>query len=56
MPSTTTKPPAPSTCTSTCGPTSSSTGCARVRKAPYLRGWTLYTDGEPPYDVDPAGT
>src|SRR4051794_41703482 len=24
-------------------------------KAPYLRGWTLYTDGEPPYDVDPAG-
>ncbi len=25
------------------------------RKAPYLRGWTLHTDGEPPYDVDPAG-
>ena len=24
-------------------------------KAPYLRGWTLYTDGEPPYDVDPEG-
>ena len=24
-------------------------------KAPYLRGWTLYTEGEPPYDVDPAG-
>jgi predicted TIM-barrel fold metal-dependent hydrolase len=24
-------------------------------KAPYLRGWTLYTDGEPPYEVDPAG-
>jgi predicted TIM-barrel fold metal-dependent hydrolase len=24
-------------------------------KAPYLRGWTLHTDGEPPYDVDPAG-
>jgi predicted TIM-barrel fold metal-dependent hydrolase len=23
--------------------------------APYLRGWTLHTDGEPPYDVDPAG-
>jgi hypothetical protein len=23
-------------------------------KAPYLRGWTLHTDGEPPYDVDPA--
>lgn len=22
-------------------------------KAPYLRGWTLHTDGEPPYDVDP---
>ena len=21
-------------------------------RAPYLRGWTLYTDGEPPYDVD----
>ncbi|MET0998870.1 MAG: amidohydrolase [Marmoricola sp.] len=24
-------------------------------RAPYLRGWTLYTDGEPPYDVDPEG-
>jgi len=24
-------------------------------KAPYLRDWTLHTDGEPPYDVDPAG-
>jgi Amidohydrolase len=24
-------------------------------RAPYLRGWTLYTDGEPPYDVDAAG-
>ena len=24
-------------------------------RAPYLRGWTLHTDGEPPYDVDPAG-
>ena len=24
-------------------------------KAPYLRGWTLHTDGEPPYDVDPTG-
>jgi 6-methylsalicylate decarboxylase len=24
------------------------------RSAPYLRGWTLYTDHEPPYDVDPA--
>jgi len=24
------------------------------REAPYLRGWTLHTDGEPPYDVDPA--
>src|SRR3954451_14729626 len=24
-------------------------------KAPYLRGWTLHTDGEPPYEVDPAG-
>ena len=23
-------------------------------RAPYLRGWTLHTDGEPPYDVDPA--
>lgn len=23
-------------------------------RAPYLRGWTLYTDGEPPYDVEPA--
>jgi predicted TIM-barrel fold metal-dependent hydrolase len=22
--------------------------------APYLRGWTLYTDHEPPYTVDPA--
>jgi predicted TIM-barrel fold metal-dependent hydrolase len=21
-------------------------------RAPYLRGWTLHTDGEPPYDVD----
>jgi hypothetical protein len=21
---------------------------------PYLRGWTLYLDGEPPYEVDPA--
>jgi 6-methylsalicylate decarboxylase len=21
---------------------------------PYLRGWTLHTQGEPPYDVDPA--
>ena len=47
--------PGPSTCTSTCGPTSSSTGCVRAREAPYLRGWTLYTDGEPPYDVDPEG-
>lgn len=24
------------------------------RSAPYLRGWTLHTDHEPPYDVDPA--
>jgi predicted TIM-barrel fold metal-dependent hydrolase len=24
-------------------------------KAPYLRDWTLHTDGEPPYDVDPGG-
>ena len=23
-------------------------------RAPYLRGWTLYTRGEPAYDVDPA--
>lgn len=23
-------------------------------RTPYLRGWTLHTDGEPPYDVDPA--
>ena len=23
-------------------------------KAPYVRGWTLHTNGEPPYDVDPA--
>ena len=23
-------------------------------RAPYLRGWTLFTDGEPPYDVDPT--
>ena len=23
-------------------------------KAPYLRGWRLHTDGEPPYDVDPT--
>lgn len=22
-------------------------------RAPYLRGWTLHLDGEPPYDVDP---
>ena len=40
-------------CTSTCGPTSSSTGCARNR-APYLRDWTLVTDGEPSYDVNPG--
>ncbi len=27
----------------------------RARSAPpYLRGWTLHTAGEPPYDVDPA--
>jgi hypothetical protein len=25
------------------------------QQAPYLRGWTLHTDGEPPYDVDPSG-
>ena len=25
------------------------------RTAPYLRGWTLHTDGEPPYGVDPRG-
>ncbi len=24
-------------------------------KPPYLRGWRLHTDGEPPYDVDPGG-
>jgi hypothetical protein len=24
-------------------------------RAPYLRDWTLFTDGEPPYDVDPQG-
>ena len=24
-------------------------------RAPYLRGWTLHTDGEPPYDVDARG-
>src|SRR5919107_3036000 len=24
------------------------------QRAPYLRGWTLYTRGEPPFDVDPA--
>ncbi len=23
-------------------------------ETPYLRGWTLYTEHEPPYDVDPA--
>jgi predicted TIM-barrel fold metal-dependent hydrolase len=23
-------------------------------EVPYLRGWTLYTEHEPPYDVDPA--
>lgn len=23
-------------------------------RAPYLRGWTLYTEHEPPYEVDPA--
>ncbi len=27
---------------------------ARTRP-PYLRGWTLHTDGEPPYDVDADG-
>lgn len=27
---------------------------ARVGKAPYLRDWTLYTDGEGTYQVDPA--
>jgi hypothetical protein len=27
---------------------------ARTRP-PYLRGWMLHTDGEPPYAVDPAG-
>jgi hypothetical protein len=26
----------------------------RRTRAPYLRGWTLHTDGEPPYDVDPT--
>ena len=26
---------------------------ARTRP-PYLRGWTLHTDGEPPYVVDPS--
>ena len=26
---------------------------ARTRP-PFLRGWTLHTDGEPPYDVDPT--
>jgi hypothetical protein len=26
---------------------------ARTRP-PFLRGWTLHTDGEPPYEVDPA--
>jgi hypothetical protein len=24
-------------------------------RPPYLRGWTLHTEGEPTYDVDPAG-
>ncbi len=24
-------------------------------RPPYLRGWTLHTEGEPPYDVDPQG-
>lgn len=24
-------------------------------RAPFLRDWTLHTDGEPPFDVDPAG-
>src|SRR3954453_16865388 len=23
-------------------------------RPPYLRGWTLHTDGEPPYDVHPT--
>lgn len=23
-------------------------------RAPYLRGWTLHTEGEPPYEVDPS--
>ena len=26
----------------------------RRRRPPMLRGWTLYVDGEPPYEVDPA--
>ncbi|MCH1865003.1 amidohydrolase family protein [Nocardioides sp. CFH 31398] len=26
----------------------------RRGRAPYLDGWTLHLDGEPPYDVDPA--
>jgi predicted TIM-barrel fold metal-dependent hydrolase len=31
------------------------TDALRTRgETPYLRGWTLYTDHEPPYDVDPA--
>jgi 6-methylsalicylate decarboxylase len=31
------------------------TDALRARaETPYLRGWTLYTDHEPPYDVDPG--
>ncbi len=26
----------------------------RRNTPPYLRGWTLHTDGEPPYEIDPA--
>lgn len=26
----------------------------RRRRPPYLVGWTLHVDGEPPYDIDPA--
>ena len=43
-----------STCTSTCGPNSSSTALRARARTPYLRGWTLFTHGEAPYEIDPA--
>ena len=45
-----------STCTSTCGPTELVDRLRARTRPPFLRGWTLHTDGEPPYDVDPSAT